>query len=105
MVRFAALVVQCTILGLTLRVYVKGTMSAVPLVRLMARDGTLTFFVITCVCDVLFSIKIITTLLVFEIIVAIYALFRIEYAITAYEYAFRSFPKPYSLISFILAGC
>ncbi|KAF9529378.1 hypothetical protein CPB83DRAFT_263260 [Crepidotus variabilis] len=67
---FTALVVQASILVLTIGKYVKGSMYTVPLVRLMARDGTLTFFAVT----------------LFELFVAVYSLYRVEYAVTAYAW-------------------
>ncbi len=45
--RISGLLVQCFVLGLTLSKYMCDSMKAIPIARLMARDGTLTFLFVT----------------------------------------------------------
>jgi len=65
-----SVVVQCVILILTLTKYARSSLSAVPLVRLMMRDGTFAFIMST----------------IFGLTLVVYTLCNITYAVTGYAW-------------------
>jgi len=86
--RIASVVVHCLLLAFTVRKYTHSSLSGIPLVRLMVRDGTFAFSMLSSesfvsVCQYIVDYEL-TLCIVFGLTVVVHTLRHYPYAATAY---------------------